>query len=532
MAAGVALFQLAALGASDGPAASVAARGGATVDVDAARVVGIVAPIHNLTEGPVTRSNWLVHSTRPDKSDKDYSAGFVRAGVGRSRTHGVGCIDMELLWRPFPRYEGQDATAPANYDWTVVDECVHDWYHNPELLGRQVEMFVRFGHSHANRSEYPAFSTPPDDFDVFASVCLHIVKHLNAGWDGGHRLAIRDWTVWNEPSSTVEISVCCPFWTGTAAEYASLYAKTRSAIRAEFGAVRVGAAVNSALARSCAPGHGHQCFDWHILGNISALGEPIDFVEFHFYGRSPQQFAWNIWQRPGELSLEGSLLEAGFPRKTPILLGEWSRFIPAYAMDAPGAAFLGCCLASFNSMHPANSAHALEDAFVFAAGKVWDGKTAGAPNLNAGVLWQAWDELVKGTPHLLQSTVTLAGPDWGHAAVASADGGRANSGCCELHVVAASDGKAAVSVFVANYNTTVGGGGRVPSIGAPHELLLRVANLPCARVAWKQLTQQQDGRQPVLAVAAQGSAAGPHFQQAVTVRGNAFSVVRIECEAM
>ena len=64
-----------------------------------------------------------------------------RQGVGRSRTHGVGCIDMQLLWVPFPRYASQDPTLPANYNWTIVEECVRAWYFNPT---GQVEMFVRF----------------------------------------------------------------------------------------------------------------------------------------------------------------------------------------------------------------------------------------------------------------------------------------------------------------------------------------------------------------------------------------------------
>ena len=104
----------------------------------------------------------------------------------------------------------------------------------------------------------------------------------------------------------------------------------------------------------------------------------------------------------------GSLVAAGFPRSTPILLGEWSRFIPAYAMDAPGAAFLACCLVGLNSLHPANSPHFVEDSFVFAAGKLWDGKAPNAPNLHAGVLWQTWHDLQTKSPRMLNTTVTLA----------------------------------------------------------------------------------------------------------------------------
>ena len=95
-------------------------------------------------------------------------------------------------------------------------------------------------------------------------------------------------------------------------------------------------------------------------------------------------------------------MAADFPRSTPVLLGEWSRFIPAYAMDGPGAAFLACCLMSLNGMHPSNGPHFVEDSFVFAAGKIWKGFTEGAPNEHAGVLWEVWQDLhanCKAPPH-------------------------------------------------------------------------------------------------------------------------------------
>ena len=262
---------------------------------------------------------------------------------------------LDNLWL---RYAGEDPTLAANYNWTIVDECVRAWYFNPTI---PVEMFVRFGHSHANHSLHPYFATPPDDFNVFAGVCLGIVRHLNSGWDSGWNLAVRDFTVWNEPSSTIELGGDCPFWTGSARQYAELYAAVYRAIMPEFGAaVRIGAAVNGALSQEQCPPLGasvfDHCFDWHILTNISVLGVPLDFAEFHWYGRKPallpQILVAEGARALGKLSLEGSLVAAGFPRSTPILLGEWSRFIPVYAMDAPGAAFLACCLVGLNRLHP------------------------------------------------------------------------------------------------------------------------------------------------------------------------------------
>jgi hypothetical protein len=156
---------------------------------------------------------------------------------------------------------------------------------------------------------------------------------------------------------------------------------------------------------------------------------------------------------------------AGYPRTTPVLLGEWSRFIPAYAMGGPGAAFLACCLATINSLHPLNSQHAVEDSFVFSAGKVWDGKRPAAPNLHAGVLWQVWESMVK-TAQMLNTSVTVGGGPADDKA----------STCCEFHAVAASDGADTVRLLLANYNSTADDpeSNALPSVGALHEVAVQV----------------------------------------------------------
>ena len=516
----------------------------ATVEVNASHVIGTIAAIHNLTEGPVTQSNWLVDTTRPDKSTKDYSAGFLRAGVQRSRTHGVGCIDMELLWRPFPVYKGQDASLASNYNWTIVDECVRGWYFNQELGGAKVEMFVRFGHSHANRTSHPYFSTPPDDFDVFGAVCLHIVRHLLTGWDSGYRLGIRDFTVWNEPSSTLNLDstcCCCPFWVGTARQYAQLYSATYRAIKPVFGdSVRIGAAVNSALSQHDCHHNGRKgtdhCFDWNILGNISQLAVPIDFVEFHWYGKQPVQLTWNLIGRGagappntgGALSLEDSLVAADFPRSTPVLLGEWSRFIPAYAMDGPGAAFLACCLMSLNGMHPSNGPHFVEDSFVFAAGKIWKGFTEGAPNEHAGVLWEVWQDLHAKTPRLLNTSLILGQP-WSVSSDNDAAAWLGPSSCCEFHAVSGSNGVDAVTLLLASYNSTTEPGDRVPSVGATHTVAIRVDRLPWSgETHWQQYAQANgEGESPRMRLVREGQTGSNAFDQQLTFNTNTFSVVKL-----
>ena len=339
--------------------------------------------------------------------------------------------------------------------------------------------------------------------------------------------------VWNEPSSTIELGGCCPFWTGSARQYAELYAATHRAIAPEFtgGTVRIGAAVNGALSQEQCPPPGasefDHCFDWHILTNISALGAPLDFVEFHWYGRQPallpQVLVAEGSRTNGKLSVEGGLVAAGFPRTTPILLGEWSRFIPMYAMDATSAAFLACSLVGLNTVHPDNSDHAVEDSFVFSAGKVWSGQLENAPNLHAGVLWEAWHKLNTRSPLLLNTSVTIGGEL----------GSCTDGGCCEFHALAASDGGAVVSVLLASYNSTGDPEAprKPPPVGAPHDVTLRLTSLPwpATLVHWRQFVQTADGVAPGLRLARQGTmrAGAQGFEQQLSFNTNAYSVVEI-----
>ena len=67
---------------------------------------------------------------RADK-DGDWTAGLARVGVPKVRTHGMGCVDMDKLWKPCSGgantgcgFAGFDAWDDTNYDWTISDACV------------------------------------------------------------------------------------------------------------------------------------------------------------------------------------------------------------------------------------------------------------------------------------------------------------------------------------------------------------------------------------------------------------------------
>ena len=116
------------------------------------------------------------------------------------RVHGMGCIDMNVLWRPFPAYAGQDPANSSNYNWGIADQCMANVYADPNLP--HLRAFVRFGHSRAMVADHPDFCQGPDDLNVFAAVCLAVLHRYRRAM--GYQLS--DVSVWNEPANEIEQS--------------------------------------------------------------------------------------------------------------------------------------------------------------------------------------------------------------------------------------------------------------------------------------------------------------------------------------
>ena len=156
---------------------------------------------------------------------------------------------------------------------------------------------------------------------------------------------------------------------------------------------------------------------------------------------------------------------------------------------------------------------------MFAAGKVWNGQVENAPNLHAGVLWEAWQKLHTRTPLLLNASVVIAGG--------------AENGCCEFHVLAASGGDV-VSLLLASYNSTADPEAphKPPSVGASHEVMLRLTSLPWpgTKAHWKQFVQTDvRGAAPGLRLAREGTmrTGALGFEQQLSLSMNSYSVVEI-----
>jgi hypothetical protein len=467
----------------------------ANVTVDASRPLWPVRAVHGVCEGPVIEADWLANMPR-QKISHDETGGFKRSAVPAVRTHGTGCVDMDRLWKPYPSYRGMNASDPSNYNWTIADACLGNVFANPALPPFTAS--IRLGHSRAMRAEHPHFCEGPDDVNVFANISAAIVRrYLDVkGWP------VRDFTVWNEPGNPYEGSDS-PFWCRPAGDFATLYRATYARLSSEFGSrIRVGLplALNN--------------FSTDLLRMLRGNGSSFDFVDHHVYAPAPSVIMWQVFARP-ERNLEKEIAAAGFPASTPINIGEWSRSIGlGYAQDPPGAAFLTCGLIYLNALGQAGDGafgtHHVEQAYVFAAEKVWDGRTPGAPDLNAGRVWQAWSQMV------------------GLAEVATS-GGRYPAGVDPAHsgddlciLAAGGAGANELTVLVSHYKAD--GTSQRPTTLPAFPLNLALHGLPWPVWKWEQWGDVQQGSLRMLASGQQnGTQAALHLEMS----GNAFTVLNI-----
>jgi len=224
------------------------------IAVDFAREAGRVRAIHGVNGGPISNGE------NPDLRDWFKEAGFP---VVRLHDCHWPCPDVVDIHTVFPLAH-LDPDDPAHYTFAKTDDYIRG------ILDTGAKIVYRLGESIETKGTRYHI-TPPRDLDVFARVCVNIVRHYNAGWAAGHRHGIEYWEIWNEPD-------IAEMWTGTKEDYFALYEKVARALKAHDPALKVG---GPALAGANAAADG-----WAraFLARCRDRGLPLDFFSFHSYG--------------------------------------------------------------------------------------------------------------------------------------------------------------------------------------------------------------------------------------------------------
>ena len=167
-----------------------------------------------------------------------------------------------------------DPENPADYFWHEADSVISF------IKNNNFDIFFRIGVSYPNPNTPPL---PPYDppcnsnadklnFSKFASLCKHIIKHYNNGWDNGHNDSITYWEVWNEPGGK--------FWDGTILQFYKMYAAVADSIKSYTPYCKIGApgAVPS-TSIGAQPNYRE-----NFIAYCSQNSLPLDFYSWHLYG--------------------------------------------------------------------------------------------------------------------------------------------------------------------------------------------------------------------------------------------------------
>jgi len=236
---------------------AMAAGGLRTITVDASKPTGIIRSLQGVSGTPLPG----------DSSHPDLTSQFKQLGVNIVRTHDVDCngtSDIDGLGpnRIFPNWNA-NPNDPSSYNFGPTDQAILSIVRS----GAQVEYSV--GHSDLTCAGDGFNNAPPPDPALYALVVRHVAQHYNDGWDHGYYLHIRYWEIWNEPDLV-------PFWSGTSAQFYTLFADTARALKSLHPWMDVGGpalTTNNDLTG----------YRESLLAYIRANHVPLDFYSIHHY---------------------------------------------------------------------------------------------------------------------------------------------------------------------------------------------------------------------------------------------------------
>ncbi len=174
----------------------------------------------------------------------------------------------------FPDFS-KDADAPESYDFKLTDGYL------ATIRQAGTEPFFRLGQSIEHwKKKYGV--NPPADYDKWASICDHIIRHYNEGWADGFKWNIQYWEIWNEPDLGKRVDgTPSPTWTGTQEQFFQFFEKAALFLKSKHPNVKIG---GPALCGDLEWGE-------KFLAYMQEKKVHLDFFSWHIYASAPEQLA-------------------------------------------------------------------------------------------------------------------------------------------------------------------------------------------------------------------------------------------------
>ncbi len=200
---------------------------------------------------------------------------YKAARIPYSRNHDSGEVGIyggpysHDITKIFPDFNA-DVENPDSYDFACTDESIM------VTLDAGTETFFRLGQTIEHQIKKHA-TIPPADFNKWALICEHIIRHYNYGWADGYELGIKYWEIWNEPELDTEDSENKRTWGGTKEQFFDLYEITSKHLKKCFPELKIGGP--AAAFRE----------EWveEFLCEMKKRDVEIDFFSWHIYCTEP-----------------------------------------------------------------------------------------------------------------------------------------------------------------------------------------------------------------------------------------------------
>ncbi|MBO7175767.1 MAG: hypothetical protein J6W14_00195, partial [Clostridia bacterium] len=208
-----------------------------------------------------SHSNMRVYMAACIPFARNHDASFY-SGYGNEHT-----VDVHAI---FPNFDA-DVHDPASYDFV----CTDNYILTTEAAG--TETFYRLG-SRIEHEIKKYGTVMPKDFQKWAEICEHIIRHYTEGWADGYHLKLRYWEIWNEPDLDPDDATDKRCWSGTRAQFFEFFHVAATHLKACFPHLKIG---GPAIAGN---------MEW-AEAFLAQLKAPIDFFSWHIYAHEVEKIA-------------------------------------------------------------------------------------------------------------------------------------------------------------------------------------------------------------------------------------------------
>lgn len=231
-------------------------------------------PLHAVNNGPVYKFTADQRITNIDA--------FREAGIPFARTHdssfyanygGEHTVDIIAVFPDFSK----DVNDPSNYDFSLTDEYLK------VINFAGVETFYRLG-SKIEHWPIKYGTRVPADYQKWAEICEHIIRHYTEGWANGFNYKITYWEIWNEPDGAEDDAplVDKKCWSGTRQQFFDFYEIAAKHLKKCFPHLKIGGPAVTGCENSWSKAFVPYCAEHNI---------PLDFFSWHHYQSDPMKFA-------------------------------------------------------------------------------------------------------------------------------------------------------------------------------------------------------------------------------------------------